>query len=70
MFKNDFAKLGALTGSAFVLSSPLAKMACTGQMSEAAVYGTTMAISVAVAVVGLAVTHKTEAAPVAEGNAA
>lgn len=60
MNKNNVKKLAGMTAVSLVLASPLAQMACAGQVSQMGAAALTVAISAAVAVVGLAVTHKAQ----------
>lgn len=60
MNKNNVKKLAGMTAVSMVLASPLAQMACAGQVSQLGVAALTVAISAAVTVAGLAVTRKAE----------
>ncbi|EJE6498523.1 hypothetical protein LWQ05_004989 [Salmonella enterica] len=60
MNKSNVKKLAGMTAVSVVLASPLAQMACAGQVSQWGVAALTVAISAAVAVAGLAVTHKAQ----------
>lgn len=60
MNKNNVKKLAGMTAVTMALSAPLAQMACAGQVSQLGVVALTVAISAAVAVAGLAVTHKAQ----------